>query len=150
MCYARNDGGNTPLHLAAKRRRPSDLIEKLIANGANVTAKNYEGQMPIHYLAMFSKADGYDLKTLLPLLLSKNGTNYSVEARDNEGRTPLHIAASQGHSSSTRHLVKQWGADLEAKAHKLTFESDRETPHWAEMDLVVFETFNFCHSSKIV
>ena len=47
--------------------------------------------------------------------LVKAGAN--VEAKDNDGYTPLIIASAKGHLDTVTYLVKECGANVEAKAY---------------------------------
>jgi serine/threonine-protein phosphatase 6 regulatory ankyrin repeat subunit B len=76
--------GNTPLHLAVLQRR-HEAIAVLLDKGANQSIKNLLGNMPIHLAA----AQG-DCKPI-ELLLSQDKT--VIDAQDNRGYTPMHLAA---------------------------------------------------------
>ena len=74
----------TPLHRAASRGR-AEVAALLLANGANVDAKEQcEGQTPLHW------AIKGEHEALVQLLLTHKA---NIHAVDNNGSTPLHIAA---------------------------------------------------------
>ena len=100
---AANSGG-TPLHDAAYQ---DQLIvgEFLLANGADVGAKNGDGQTPLHAAA----ASGH--KSMVELLLNHQA---SVQAVDNNGDTPLHLAAEHGYRSVVEALLAH-SAEVNAK-----------------------------------
>jgi cytohesin len=108
-------GFATPLHIAA-RRGQKDAAELLLANHADVDARDEYRQTPLHLTADW----GY---TRLAELLLTHGADVNAKDRDNE--TPLHIAA-RVHQSELAELLLAHGAEVNAK--------DREgwTPlHWA-------------------
>ena len=75
--------GRTPLHDAAFRGS-KDVVELLLANKAEVNAKDNEGVMPLHKAAFCGHKD-------VAALLLANGAE--VNAKDNRSWTPLHWAA---------------------------------------------------------
>jgi len=75
--------GRTPLHWAALGGS-TEVVALLIAKGAQVHAKDRDGQMPIHTASTEAVAG---------LLIGKGA---DIAAMDNYGRTPLHYAAYYG------------------------------------------------------
>jgi ankyrin repeat protein len=111
---ARNNDGQTPLHLA----HDIDVAKWLMDNGANVNAKDNSGQTPLHRTSKYQHWD------VSPLLI-KNGAD--VNARDNYGATPLHLATEcfVGGVDYALLLIKN-GADVNVK------DNYRKTPRdWA-------------------
>jgi hypothetical protein len=87
--------GDTPLHAAAAGYR-EDIARALIEIGADVTARNRRGAVPLHYAA----DGGPGLRRWNPqaqaqmiTLLIKNGAN--PNALDKSGVSPLHRAVRQ-------------------------------------------------------
>ncbi|SPR04237.1 ankyrin repeat domain-containing protein [Orientia tsutsugamushi] len=78
-----NNSGNTPLHLAV-RNYHNDVIEVLLAHGANVNLQDRHHNTALHY-AIRTR----DL-TIVTILLN-NGANPNIQ--DNSLNTPLHYAA---------------------------------------------------------
>jgi len=78
----KNSDGETPLHKAVEKQK-TELVEFLLAKGANSNAQNNQGETPLHQA---------DNNTIIELLLSQNANS---NAQDNWGNTPLHNAASQ-------------------------------------------------------
>lgn len=162
---ARNQAGDTALHLAASRDRKK-IAAVLIRSGAKVNVKNKQGWTALHVawgpeVAHLLIAHGADVnardrnhstplhvamgighwrqklartrsgsrettspeweavlrcfetrhKVLVALLIA-NGTDLNAE--DIMGRTPLHIAAEDGHLDEVRLLITH-GADVQAK-----------------------------------
>jgi ankyrin repeat protein len=79
-------------------------VENLIANGANVNAKDKKGMTPLHASSISSSGS----KNIAELLISK-GAN--VNAKDKEGRTPLYAAVKYG-SKDIVGLLLTKGADV--------------------------------------
>ena len=113
-----------PIYYAAKWAN-SRAAKVLLANGANVNAKNHEGKTALHaapglsqclpaayHLTVDAGALSYaDLsdsekteRVLLAEALLKAGAN--VEARTHSGRTPLHYAAAKGDPQTALLLLK--------------------------------------------
>ena len=74
--------GETPLHWAA-RFGQSQVAELLIAEGADVNAKNVVGQTPLHWAAMAGH------KEIIELLIAAGA---EVNAKTKRGDTPLDLA----------------------------------------------------------
>ena len=62
-----------------------DLAELLLANKAEVNAKDNFGRTPLHYGGVFGHKD------VAELLLANKA---EVNAKDNDGETPLHMAVA--------------------------------------------------------
>ncbi|XP_037083097.1 transient receptor potential cation channel subfamily A member 1 homolog isoform X2 [Pollicipes pollicipes] len=123
----RGEDGLTPLHLAARYRRllqtppqpeekedeeetqvtpPSPeeqeetVIQVLVANGADVNAKDMYGLTSLHYAAM----RGNDLAAQQLLKCP----NVNAEAKDKQQMTPLHMAATYGYPTVTSLLLEMF------------------------------------------
>ena len=119
----RDENGDTPLHWAAdmaanarysvdgylsaleNNRDICEIIDALVECGANVNARNNNGESPLHKAAMES------IEIMDALL--KHGA--SVDARDNNGKTPMHrVAQSPARKPLLAHLARK-GADVNAR-----------------------------------
>lgn len=98
MLY-RSPAGETPLHLA---RGNAEVLELLVAKGADVNARDALGQTPLHVAGW--SADG--MKVLLA-----HGAD--VNARDNAGKTPL-VEAMQYLDTQAFDALLARGADVNA------------------------------------
>lgn len=99
--------GGTPLHAAAEKGYVS-VTEYLLANHADVNAKDNQGLTPLHIAAR----NGH--KRLCEMLLAA-GAN--VNAADNDGYTPLHLAAIKGYLSVAETLLAK-GAQVNTATHQ--------------------------------
>lgn len=88
----------TPLHVAAAYGH-RDVAELLLANKADVDARDNAGTTPLEWAAV----EGY--KAVAALLLAK-GAN--VNATNNLGQTPLYYATSEGNKNVAK-LLRQHG-----------------------------------------
>ncbi|PJZ55500.1 ankyrin repeat domain-containing protein [Leptospira barantonii] len=82
-------GNNRPLHEAVDlfgSKYKYEYAKYFIENGADVNAKDDDGQTPLHLATYFAE----DKKEILKLLL-KHGAK--INSKNNQGQTPLHIAA---------------------------------------------------------
>ncbi|WP_264705088.1 ankyrin repeat domain-containing protein [Wolbachia endosymbiont (group A) of Gymnosoma rotundatum] len=125
---------STPLHRAAKEVH-KDVVEALLDKGANVDAEDENGDTP------FDLTTNQDIQTLLQntdelLEAAKSGNinevnrliseGASVNATDQNGNTPLHWAAKNGHEEVVESLLGKEGIDVNAQ------DRDNNTPlHWA-------------------
>ncbi|XP_072954443.1 uncharacterized protein [Typha angustifolia] len=89
------------------RRQPHllPLLDHQIGDG---------GDDPIGWTPIHAAAAKGDLEELSTRLAEEEATAYSVDARDGEGRTALHVAAGRGHVGCVRLLVEK-GADKDAR-----------------------------------
>jgi ankyrin repeat protein len=81
LVNATDSNGATPLHYAALYVH-KDVVQLLLASGAEVNAKAHDGVTPLHYCAASRGS-----KDVAKLLLA-NGAE--VNAKDQHGSTPLH------------------------------------------------------------
>ena len=100
---ARDDAGNTPLHVALRNRSLNAvrLVQTLILDGkADVTARDDAGNTPLH-VAVSSRSQNA-VRLVQTLILDGKA---DVTARDDAGNTPLHVAVSS-RSKNTFSLVQ--------------------------------------------
>ncbi|NAZ34551.1 MAG: hypothetical protein GU356_09810 [Pyrobaculum sp.] len=108
---AKNEGGWTPLHLAALNGRV-DIVATLLEHGADPNVQDKFGRTPLHLAASEGRVE------VVRLLLERGA---DPNAKYEDGWTPLHVAASEGHVDVVR-LLLEHGADPTAK------NEDGDTP----------------------
>ena len=92
--------GYHPLHWAAMQG-DVQMVDLLVAAGADVNGRNDRGETPLQVGAQYSKAD------VVAALAGRGG---DVDARDQDGCTPLHVAAREGCRPIAELLRKHGGA----------------------------------------
>jgi ankyrin repeat protein len=90
------DGGLTPLHLAAENCH-SNVVALLLAKGAKLNIRASDDETPLHLAAQQGCAD------VVKMLLAK-GANRDLQ--DKQGRTPL-VRAQQWHQTNVFILLDQ-------------------------------------------
>lgn len=93
--------GFTPLHGAVGEEH-GDMVRLLIAQGADVNARNDRGTTPLHLAAYPEMAE----------ILVAHGAD--LEARDSAGSTPLHAAAEHPELADVMEALLELGADVNA------------------------------------
>ena len=99
---AKDDGGDTALHLAASEGGSLEVVKLLVNKSVNVNSKNGEGLNPLHYAVYGGR------KEIAELLIAE-----SADVNGNNFAPPLGIAASEGHKAIVKLLIAK-GADLNA------------------------------------
>jgi len=100
-----NPQGWTPLCWAAYRDH-KEMVEFLVARGADVNVPDKLGRAPLYWSADHGR------KELVELLLAKGA---EVDATDDYDRTALHMAVFRNHLGAAEALIAA-GADVNAKA----------------------------------
>jgi len=100
--------GGTPLHALARQGWGSEILDDLLAAGADVRRTNAMGRTPLHEAAA-SARDGNLLSGLLK-------ARPPIDARDVDGRTALHLAAASGIADRPRVFEALLAAGADARA----------------------------------
>src|SRR5690606_22698116 len=108
LSSARNAAGDTPLHVAARKRHETEVFLLLLA-GADVNATDAQGRTPLHLVADQAREDAWMIRDMLAIKKAR------LDARDKTGMTPLMLAAKAGDVRTIEFLI--WmGASLSAPA----------------------------------
>lgn len=103
-----DDDGNSALHLAAERR-DLQLVQKLLSRKVDATLANLDGQTALHVAAATpartarSQSDQAQVVALI-------APHASLDAQDQDGNTPMHLAAAKGLDRTVGELLRH-GAD---------------------------------------
>ncbi|XP_072249992.1 B-cell lymphoma 3 protein homolog [Leuresthes tenuis] len=101
-----NNLRQTPLHLAVITKQ-TNIVEALLRAGADPTALDRHGQTAFHLCCEYVQRD------CLSVVLSLSPSSTSLEIRNFEGLSPLHLAVRQGHQDLAKMLLDA-GADINA------------------------------------
>ncbi|XP_076445839.1 uncharacterized protein LOC143283483 [Babylonia areolata] len=101
---ARNELGETPLQLAAKKGH-SDTAELLIRHGEDINRVDKKGRSPLVWTVANGHADTAEL-------LIRHGAD--INKQDGDGKSPLHRTAWHGRSDIAE-LLLRYGADVSAR-----------------------------------
>ena len=87
-----NSEGDAPLQIACQNRCPP-LVEELLRHGANPNIRcAFDDKTPLHYVSLLSEDDVHVTKEILQIIKSLLKHGADVNAKDHDGKTPLHSA----------------------------------------------------------
>lgn len=107
--------GSSALHVLGSKLRRNDeqilnIARLLIERGANLKAKDFKGNTPLHIAA------GEGLKDLCGLLLDEGESTHKslIHCQNKKGMTPLHLASREGQCEVLELLLRR-GAKADSK-----------------------------------
>ncbi len=106
--HARNQYGETPLHMAAKFSKAPAVIATLRKAGADLKARDEKGRTPLHTAAVFSE----EPEVVTALIVAGADLN----AQDKRGRTPLQFAEKFSQTPAVVAILKKAGTLKETAA----------------------------------
>lgn len=98
----------TPLHLAARYNRSTEVIAALVEAGADIEAQNKDGATPLARAVENGSDSGDIVGELLAL-------GADVHTQDSTGKTPLHIAAAGNPNRQVIEVLLAAGADIQTR-----------------------------------
>uniref|UniRef100_A0ABD2W6L0 Uncharacterized protein n=1 Tax=Trichogramma kaykai TaxID=54128 RepID=A0ABD2W6L0_9HYME len=104
MDQHRDELGNTPLHLALEQEN-EEWIESLLRSGADPNLANAEGSTALRIICKRDSDDDF-LETFFEIVDDVQ----QIDARDESGNAPLHLATESGNANSIESLLRK-GAD---------------------------------------
>ncbi|KAJ1460189.1 hypothetical protein M885DRAFT_559919 [Pelagophyceae sp. CCMP2097] len=122
-----------PLHVASRRAQPR-MVQLLLVHHADARARDARGRTPAHVAVR--AADGAETAAVncLAMLLDAAGDDV-LEARDDAGDAPLHVAARAGAIECAR-LLLQTAADPSARNYRGETPQDAAGSDAAISDLI--------------
>ncbi|XP_014233514.2 ankyrin-1-like [Trichogramma pretiosum] len=102
---ARDKFGCAPLHLALNGGH-EQIAEWLLRRGADINLANVKGSTPLHMISA-GKMDYADFLRTFFEISDEQRRPVKVDARDNEGKTPLHHAISHRHKKLFELLLRR-------------------------------------------
>ncbi|CAM9721346.1 unnamed protein product, partial [Hapterophycus canaliculatus] len=110
-----NSYGNAPIYAALiAGHREARIVDLLLESGADVHWTNNKGSSLLHFLG-YSANMAPDDKKVLALKLVGAGVN--IDAKDEDGMTPLHIVSQSGDKEMAIFLYEN-GADITIRDNK--------------------------------
>ncbi|KAL7302823.1 hypothetical protein TKK_0004861 [Trichogramma kaykai] len=102
---ARDKSDCTPLHLALNRGH-EQMAEWLLRRGADLNLANANGSRALHLISA-ARMDHADLLRTFFELSDERTQPVEIDARDNQGKTPLHYAISHRHKKVFELLLRR-------------------------------------------
>ncbi|KAL2851596.1 ankyrin repeat-containing domain protein [Aspergillus pseudoustus] len=106
--------GRSPIFHAAVGGHHS-VVRLLLSNGARVAHLDCDNRSVLHWAAHYQRIDV--LQILVEHWAEHERDSYDIDAYDDHGWTPLHLAVERGFEEGVLLLI-QFGADMNAKARK--------------------------------
>ncbi|ESZ89706.1 ankyrin repeat protein [Sclerotinia borealis F-4128] len=114
-CNEKDSEGRTPL-MVAMIEGHEDVVNSLLSCGANFTEVDGERRSALHLAVLHLRE--HVLRTLLEYYLDQSGRRLDIDAYDDSGMTPLHVAVDRGFEPGVDMLLQN-SANLNFKARKI-------------------------------
>ncbi|CAB0041028.1 unnamed protein product [Trichogramma brassicae] len=101
---AQDESGQTPLHIALFRGR-KNVVEVLLNRGAGPNVSNKDGSTALHLICQSNRYDNF-VETFFKICDEKHQT-VQIDAQDESGQTPLHIALFRGRKNVVEVLLNR-------------------------------------------
>lgn len=102
--FISDDSGQTPLHAACSGGH-LQVVEYLVAKGADVTLRAENGDQAIHFVG--TNGCKSDAVAIMRVLLDKDHDMIDAASHYRVGRTCLHLAAENGNGELVKYLLDQ-------------------------------------------
>ncbi|XP_023313583.1 ankyrin-3-like [Trichogramma pretiosum] len=102
--------GDTPLHLALAHYK-SEVAKLLLRSGADPNWANKDGSTPLHVICKKDKFNDHILVKMLFEVSDAIHKTVRVDAQDNLGNSPLHLALTDGYKKMIVELLLRSGAN---------------------------------------
>ncbi|KAJ8063553.1 hypothetical protein OCU04_007425 [Sclerotinia nivalis] len=113
-CNEKDSEGRTPLMVAVIEGH-ENVVNSLLSCGANINEVDGERRSALHFAVLHRRERV--LRVLLEYCSDQSGRKLDIDAYNDSGMTPLHMAVDRGFESGVD-LLLQSGADLNFKARK--------------------------------
>ena len=100
----RNSNMDTPFHVVAHMRRPKVIVDFFIKHGADINAKNNQGNTPLHLYILAKKLEHAEHLAIIEALLEGGA---KVDALNRDGLTPLGLAVQNNVILAIEPLVRR-------------------------------------------
>lgn len=134
---ARNEGDETPLHIAVKRKDWSK-VKYLIKHKADKNAVDSKGDTALHMLMKLPDWNVWDILPTLNLLI-KSGAN--LEIKDDLGNSPFHLAVKES-PSCVRHM-KYFLSEADVNTYDNLGNTPLHTAAWRGQEMLVRHLINY-------
>ncbi|KAI1325976.1 ankyrin repeat-containing domain protein [Xylariaceae sp. FL0255] len=106
LLFEKNNAGDAPIHIAAKRRR-ADFVKQICKRGEDINRAGANNYTPLHYAV--------EMQDLHLVMFLMSAPTIDVNVVTESGDTPLHLAAYNDDLKIVRFLMRRGGAIVAIK-----------------------------------